>query len=118
MKHVLVVDDNPTILTMISQILNDRYKVYVVTDATQAIAVLTKREIDLIILDMIMPVIDGNDALDEIKEINPNVKIVMLSALTNDRNEICSKFGVDDYLQKPLSAQVVNQIVDKVLGAN
>ena len=76
MKTILAVDDSPANLTIVREVLKDRYKVNVVTSGEQALKFLEKKEPDLILLDVCMP---GMDGIETMKRINMLLKDIARS---------------------------------------
>ena len=103
---ILIVDDNPKYLADVLPTFG--YEVQVAYDGLQAIQVLSNREhdIDLVILDVMMPNMDGFEALKIIrnKEYLETLPIIMLTAVDTEQKQIFGlKFGADDYIVKPFS---------------
>ena len=75
-----------------------------------------KDKIDIIILDMIMPEIDGGKAYDRIKEINPDIKVILSSgySIEGQATEILKR-GCNGFIQKPFNISKLSQIIKKVL---
>ena len=103
---ILIVDDNPKYLADVLPTFG--YEVQVAYDGLQAIQVLSNREhdIDLVILDVMMPNMDGFETLKIIrnKEYLETLPIIMLTAVDTEQKQIFGlKFGADDYIVKPFS---------------
>ncbi|GAB4334014.1 MAG: hypothetical protein Kow0037_12440 [Calditrichia bacterium] len=112
---VLVVDDEYNIRSMMKEIMEmNGFKVYTAGNGRDGVDVYQRRqsEIDLVILDMVMPVMDGRAAFIEIKKINPNQKIFIISGYSQreDLDEILRK-GAVGFMRKPFQ---VNEIATKV----
>lgn len=111
-KNILVVDDEIKIVEVISLYLkNEGYEVVFAANGREAIDKYKSNDIDLIILDLMLPDISGEDVCKEIREIS-DVPIVMLTAKT-DESSILNGYslGSDDYITKPFSPK---QLVAKV----
>ncbi|CAG9607811.1 response regulator [Pseudoneobacillus rhizosphaerae] len=81
-----------------------------------AVEVVKASNPDLILMDIVMPDKDGIEALKEIKELQPNAKVVMASSVgTNDLLKSAIKNGAYDFIQKPISHDAVQNILTKVL---
>ena len=101
---VLVVDDDKEIRDSIEIYLrNEGYIVHEAADGEEALIVLEKEEIHLIILDIMMPKMDGIKATFKIRE-SKNIPIIMLSAKSEDIDKILGlNVGADDYITKPFN---------------
>ncbi|MGN7408368.1 response regulator transcription factor [Sporosarcina sp. SAFN-010] len=104
MTSILIVDDDIAIRNLISVYLeNEGIQTQKAEDAIEAIKMLDKNEFDLIILDIMMPKMDGIQACLKIRE-ERNMPIIMLSAKTEDMDKIQGlASGADDYLSKPFN---------------
>lgn len=102
--HVLVVDDNPEIREIIQILLsNEGYQVAEAADGASALEQLKERPFDLIILDIMMPGLNGYQTCVEIRRIS-NAPILFLSARTRESDKMLGfSSGGDDYLAKPFS---------------
>jgi DNA-binding response OmpR family regulator len=82
---------------------NEGYKIFAAYNGREALAVLNEEEIDLIIMDIMMPEMDGIRATIKIRE-EKNIPIIMLSAKSEDTDKILGlNMGADDYLTKPFN---------------
>ncbi len=104
MKNILVCDDDKEIVDAIEIYLSqDGYRIYKAYDGEQAIAVMRKEEIHLIIMDIMMPKLDGIRATLKIREYS-SVPIIILSAKSEDTDKILGlNIGADDYITKPFN---------------
>jgi DNA-binding response OmpR family regulator len=103
-KRILVVDDEKDIRNLIEIYLkNEGYEVIKAIDGLEALNILEKEKIHLIILDIMMPKVDGLEVCRKIREKN-NIPILMLSAKSEDMDKIQGLMtGADDYLTKPFN---------------
>ncbi len=101
---VLIVDDEVGIREVIKEYcLNESYEVLEASNGEEAIDKVNNNEVDIIILDIMMPHMDGYTALKEIKKIK-NIPVIMLSARSDEFDKLQSfGLGVDDYMTKPFS---------------
>ena len=101
-KKILVVDDDPAILRLLSTNLKARgYEVITATDGEEALETVQKDFIDLIILDIMMPKVDGVQVCRRIREWS-DIPIIILSARGDEKDKVkCLELGADDYLTKP-----------------
>lgn len=101
---ILVVDDEMLIRNVIKEyLLNEGYKVLEAKDGFDALRVISDNKVDLIVLDIMMPKMDGFTCLSEIRK-TENIPVIMLSARKEEIDKLNSfDLGVDDYVTKPFS---------------
>ena len=101
-KRILVVDADTAILRLLSTNLKARgYDVLTATDGEEALEAVQKDYIDLIILDIMMPKVDGVQVCRHIREWS-DIPIIILSARGDENDKVkCLELGADDYLTKP-----------------
>ena len=104
MGKILICDDDREIAAAISIYLNNEgYQTYLAYNGAEALAVLEEHEIQLILMDIMMPKLDGLQATMKIRE-NQNIPIIMLSAKSEDMDKIMGlSVGADDYVTKPFN---------------
>ena len=104
MANILVCDDDKEIVDAIEIYLSqDGYKIYKAYDGEQAIQILDKEEIHLLIMDIMMPKLDGIRATLKIREYS-SIPIIILSAKFEDTDKILGlNIGADDYICKPFN---------------
>ncbi len=102
--NILVCDDDNEIVNAIEIYLkNEGYKVFKAYNGAEALRLLEQEDIHLLILDIMMPVMDGINATLKIRE-KRNIPIIMLSAKSEDSDKIIGlSMGADDYVTKPFS---------------
>lgn len=102
--NILVVDDDKTITDAIEIYLtNENYNIFKAYDGLQALDMLKTEDIHLIIMDIMMPNMDGTRATIKIRE-EKQIPIIMLSAKSEDTDKILGlNFGADDYITKPFN---------------
>jgi DNA-binding response OmpR family regulator len=103
-KRILIVDDDPDIREVLSVLLSsESYDVESAEDGSQAVEKAAACRYDLIILDIMMPKLDGFSACKQIKKMKP-VPVIMLSARQEEYDKLFGfELGVDDYVVKPFS---------------
>jgi len=101
---ILVVDDEPLIREVIKEYCElEEYNVVEANNGLEALEILKKEEIDIIVLDIMMPKLDGFSTLKKIKEIK-NTPVILLSARKEEFDKLMGfELGSDDYLTKPFS---------------
>ncbi len=101
---ILVVDDERLIRNVIREYLeNEKYEVFEAENGFDALRVLETNRVDLIILDIMMPRMDGFETLKEIRK-TKDTPVIMLSAMKEEEDKLSGfNLGVDDYITKPFS---------------
>ena len=121
---ILLVDDEAIILEVCQKILERLgYRVLTATGGAQALETVAAEGngIDLVILDLIMPGMDGGKTFDRIRELQPNLPVLLASgyALDGQASEIMGR-GCNGFMQKPFSAaalsQKIRQVLDEAVG--
>ncbi len=104
-KVIAVVDDEAQIREMITSYLcNEGYEVVEAADGKEAVALSKKQTIDLMLLDIMMPNMDGIQALREIRLIDRKLPVIMLTAKAEEIDKLLGlEMGADDYITKPFS---------------
>ena len=102
--NILIVDDEVLIRNVIKEyLLLDNYKIYEAENGIEAIDICKNRTIDLVIMDIMMPKMDGYTACKEIKKFS-DVPFIMLSARSAEYDKLIGfDLGIDDYVTKPFS---------------
>jgi two-component system chemotaxis response regulator CheY len=119
-KRIITVDDAPIIRLMIKDVLVECGKYDVVAECCngrEAVEKYKELKPDLVTMDIIMPEMDGIQALEEILKFDPNAKVVMVTAI--DQRESLMKairLGATDYIVKPFEADRVMSAVQKAFG--
>lgn len=115
-RNILVVDDDKEIADLVEiHLVSDGYNVFKAYNAEEGLKILAREEIDLAILDIMMPGVDGLTLCKKIRE-NNTIPIIMLSAKSTDLDKIVGlSAGADDYVIKPfnpleLTARVKSQL--------
>ena len=116
MAKILVVDDEQVLLKGIKfNLQHEGYQVETGTDGEQAVELAREGNFDLIILDLMMPKMDGLQACMRIREFS-NVPIIMLTARSEDTDKIIGfEYGADDYITKPFNILEVKARVRALL---
>ena len=120
MKTILAVDDDATILSVISRFL-DRLPiglaVLTAENGAEAIDVLKSAKVDLVLTDLKMPVMDGFALLAYISDKHPDIKTIAMTGLqSEDIYERLSFLGIRHYMEKPFSLKELNDKITQILG--
>ena len=115
MKRILVVEDEKDIQNIIKAFLeNAEYKVETADDGLDAINLIQKNNYDLILLDIMLPKIDGFTVCEMIRK-NSNIPIIILTALTDEESQLkgFDKLA-DDYITKPFSMPILLKHIEAI----
>ena len=118
---ILLVDDEPGMLRYIRTLLEvDNHKVETASTGEEALEKVQKGyQPDLVLLDLLMPGIDGLQTLEQIRQLQSGVKVVMLSCVSDTRKVVQAiRLGATDYLTKPFQKAELDAVIDQCLGTN
>ena len=120
-ESVLLVDDEDMIIDVGQEILEEMgYKVFLAKSGKEAIETYekNKHEIDMVILDMIMPDMGGGEAYDRMKAFDPNVKVLLSSgySIEGQASDILAR-GCNGFIQKPFSVKELSHTIRQVLDS-
>ncbi len=118
--NILVVDDEPDALRYVRLLLEaSSYKVETATGGLEALARVGKEPpLDLVLLDVRMPGLDGLETLERLRRIQPTLKVIMLSCVTEPRKVVKAlRLGAQDYIAKPFQVEELNALLDHYLAA-
>jgi len=119
LTKVLVVDDEIEILRLLQRFLISKsYEVFIATNSRTAIQKVKDVKPDIVLLDIMMPGVGGIETLKEMKQMNPEIRVIMITALIDE--EIAKRtliLGASDYIVKPINIEyletclLVNQVM-------
>ena len=123
MKTVAIVDDEHEILNVLEKFLTKtgKYKVQTYSDPVRALSTLTgssHTDTDVVLLDIMMPQMDGIEFLEKLKKQKPEIEVIMITAYsTLDRVLKSHKYGAHQYITKPFgSMQEIDDKIEQVLS--
>ncbi|MDH4317244.1 MAG: response regulator [Desulfobulbaceae bacterium] len=118
---ILVVDDDELVRKLTAEILQTAgYRVLTAQNGREAVEIYRDKrdEIAAIILDMVMPVMSGKEAYLELRQLNPDVKVLLISGFRRDsRVEEVLQLGINDFLQKPFNLESMTKAMRDLLHA-
>ena len=116
-KPILIVDDEKNIRLTLSQALETLgAEIDTAANGEEALAKLKGREFGLILLDIRMPGMDGMEVLRLVREIRPDIRIIMITAYGTIESAVeALKLGAVDFLQKPFDPEQVRELVSRVM---
>lgn len=118
MKKILAVDDSAMNLKLVENMIKYEYQLVLLTSGAEALAYLESNTVDLILLDLIMPEMDGFETYDRLRQLTngKNVPVIFLTADTDVESEIsCLKKGAADFVRKPFMPEVMRNRIQRVL---
>jgi CheY-like chemotaxis protein len=118
-KHILIVDDNPSVCSMLKRLLESQgYRAYVVHNGLEAIQAIRQGKFDLILLDLMLPEVDGHKICRLVK-FDPKTKnipvIVLTSRNTIEDKKLAKQCGADAFIVKTTSTFKILDIIEQVL---
>ena len=115
--RILVVDDEEIVVRSCLRILESGdYRLDIATDGAQALRKIEEDGVDLVILDIMMPHVDGAEVLRRVKEAHPEIEVVMVTGLSQIDSAVkCMKLGAFDYLPKPFDPGQLKSVVERAL---
>lgn len=117
MFHVLIVDDDKNIRFLMREVFEmENYVVFTVSDGVEALKILDREHIDIAIVDIMMPNMDGYEFVKTLREYNKELPVLMVSAkqLSEDRKKGYS-VGIDDFMTKPIDTEELLMHVNALL---
>jgi DNA-binding response OmpR family regulator len=111
--HVLLVDDDEDILESLSLTLSRQHDVEVARNGREALAAYERRSPDVLVLDLMMPVMSGHELLAELAARNSKVPVI-LSSSDHELRFTATRVGAAAYLRKPYGARQLAEAIDKV----
>jgi DNA-binding response OmpR family regulator len=122
MPRVLVVDDEPDICSVLALALQaDGFDVAKAADARTALAELESAPPDIVILDIMMPGMDGFELLGQVRQrrLAPDTRFIVVTCRTSERDHLRGwELGADDYLTKPIDPAGLGTRVRKILASS
>jgi len=113
---ILIVEDEKNVRETLEYSLRDSYNLYLASDGKKALEIITTKNIDLVLLDIRLPEINGLALLERIKDLNKNIQVIMLTAvITVDSAVKAMKLGAYDYIVKPFDLKELTMLMDKAL---
>lgn len=116
MSKILLVDDDDNIIELAKMyLLQEQHQVLVSQDGASALKVILQEKPDLVVLDLMLPVMNGREVCKQVR-MKSDVPIIMLTALSDDIDKIVGlELGADDYLTKPFNPRELTARVRAIL---
>ncbi|MBZ4682930.1 MAG: two-component system, response regulator, stage 0 sporulation protein [Fusobacteriaceae bacterium] len=118
-KTVLIIDDEPTIRFLLKEIISDMgYEVLEASRAEKGLQLIKKEKIDLILLDIQLPNMNGLEAIQQIRKINKEVPVFMITAFHNMKNVVeMLDVEIQGFIPKPFEILELKNKISKILEA-
>ena len=118
--NILVADDDRTIAHLIREIIERRGSTALVAyDGEQALKIFNNFKVDLIITDLKMPHVDGMNLIKTIRELDPDIPIIVITGYGSDQNyALAQTYGVTNFLSKPCSVLDISRAIDSALQSS
>lgn len=114
--RVLIVDDEPEITAILTDLFSGEYDCDSAASAEEAIATLKSRQFELVVSDITMPGMSGLDMIPHVKQLSPNSVVVMISGMQTVESAIGAlRLGAFDYVMKPFDLRQVEAVVKRAL---
>ena len=115
-KKILIIDDEKSICTFLSLALEDKYEVFTAESSERAYEILEKEKISIVVLDLLLGEESGLSVLKEIKERNPEIVVIMMTAYGDIKTSVeAIKQGAFHYLSKPLDLDELQHYISQAL---
>ena len=118
-KTLIIADDEPTIRLLVSSILGKSYNMLTAADGQEVLDTVSQNKPDLILMDIMMPTMDGYSACASLKK-DPrtaDIPVVMLTGVGHELNKVLAEqMGADGYITKPFNSQDLKDTVKKHLS--
>lgn len=120
MLKILIVDDEPRIRQVVKEYASaSNYDIDEAEDGLEAINKCENNKFDLVVLDIMLPKLNGIEAAKKIKEINKDINIIMLSAKGEEYDKLLGfDVGADDYVTKPFSPKELMARINAIINRN
>ena len=117
MKTILIAEDNDSNYILMTYILKKYYQYERATNGQEAVEMVDKKDYDIVLMDIKMPVMNGLEATKAIKEKHPDLPIIALTANAFDSDrQLAFEAGCDGFLAKPVSSDICISTINKFLG--
>jgi DNA-binding NtrC family response regulator len=116
-RNVLVVDDDPDVLSMLERLLKKlEYNPYVAANGEEAVRIIDTHKVDVVVSDLVMPEMDGMELLKRVKSRKGDIPFVMITGHPTIETAVeAIKKGAYDYLTKPFQVEEVQIKIDRAL---
>ena len=119
MKKLLIIDDDRHLLDSLCVVFSGLYEISTALSAEEAAVLLEQQEPDVMLLDVILPGVDGVEFLQTVREVRPQLPVVMISGAPSIRPVMKAlELGASDYIRKPFDIDELRLVVARALHVN
>ncbi len=117
-KRILVCDDEKSIRLLLNEILSDYYEILEASDGRTAVDLVESESLDLIIIDIKMPHMHGIEAIEQIRQRNQEIPIIVCSAYSKMKDDFTIKNSdVAAFITKPIDIKALKMKIFELIGA-
>jgi CheY-like chemotaxis protein len=117
-KRILIVEDEPMSILVLEKILKPyQFQLIIAVNGLDAVQKFEKSPVDLVIMDLYMPEMDGFEASKRIKELSPDTPIIVISTTVIEEEKLKQDIGIDYLLTKPLNIKKFQDFIHMLLLA-
>ena len=117
MAEVLVIEDDPTSSELVRRVLvAEGHSVIFAENGAVGLKKLAQARVDIVLTDLLMPVLEGLETIREIRRLQPDVKIIAISGVYSDYLEAASKLGANAVFRKPFQPSALRDAVAALLA--
>lgn len=115
MRKAMIADDDTAVREIIGTMISDHFTVFYASDGKEAIEMYRMLKPDIVLMDILMPEMDGIQATKEIKRIDPEAKILAVTAYASSKGGEILSAGALDVIEKPISKSKLIEKIKKYL---
>ncbi len=112
-NKILIVEDDEAVLDILKIMLGDKYELAVAHNGREAIEAYKSFKPDVVLMDIVMPEMDGIQATKEILKIDPNAKILAVTAYTTHKGKAILEAGARETIEKPFTRKKLLETIEK-----
>jgi len=113
---IMIVEDDGAVREALKIMLGEKYEIIFATNGEEAVRNYSTYKPEVVLMDVMMPVMDGVEAARKIKKIDPRAKIVGLTAYARKRGKELLEAGALEVLEKPFTRKQLIEVIDKYLA--
>ncbi|MBE8539112.1 response regulator [Geoglobus acetivorans] len=116
-KVLLIADDDSMVQDVLKIMLSDRYEIILASNGKEAVELYKKLKPDIVLMDIVMPGMDGIEATKMIKHIDPDAKVLAITAYASHKGDKMLEAGAVDVIGKPLKKMDLVEKIEKYINS-